>query len=271
MNGAANLAAGFVTGGSSGIGLEIARILSQRGQNVAIFARDEARLNEIAVALSAAAPRGTHVRGFACDVANTGAFRRALENAQSCFGTPSHAVASAGLAVPGLFVDQSHEMRARHMAVNYQGAVTFVETVVPWMREKGGHIGLISSAAAYFGIYGYSAYAPSKFALRGLAEVLTLELARDAITVTHIAPPDTDTPMLAAETRSKPAATVEITGAGRLWTPQNVARAAVRAMDLGQADAPIGTQIKAVARLSSVMGPLLRRWQARVVRRHDGS
>lgn len=271
MTGGPPRAAGFVTGGSSGIGLEIARLLSGRGQNVAIFARDPARLVAVSDQLTHAAPPGTQVRGFACDVADADGFRGALDAAYAQFGAPSHAIASAGVATPGLFTEQSPQMRARHMAVNYQGAVTFVEGVVPWMRGQGGHIGLISSAASYFGIYGYSAYAPSKFALRALAEVLTLEMAHEGISVTHIAPPDTDTPMLAAEALSRPAATAEITGAGGLWAPQAVARAALRAMDKGRPDAPIGAQAKALARLASVLAPLLRHWQARVVKRHDGT
>jgi len=264
-------AAGFVTGGSSGIGLELARAMAVRGQDVAIFARDASRLDDARTILHAAAAHGTRVRSFACDVTDRAALTAAVDTAIAELGSPSHAIAAAGIATPGLFTEQDPVVHDQHMAVNYTGSRDFVAAVLPSMTARGaGRIGLISSAAAYFGIYGYSAYAPSKFAVRALAEVLTLELAPLGISVTHIAPPDTDTPMLTAENRTKPAASREITKAGGLWRPEQVAARTLAAMDRGRPEAPIGAQTAALARLSSVLAPVLRGWQARVIRRHGG-
>ncbi len=261
--------AGFITGGSSGIGLEMARILLRRGQSVALFARDAARLSQAQSDLGSDAVQGARILLCPCDVADRSALEGAVETALAELGPPSHAIAAAGVAVPGLFLDQDVALQDQHMAVNYTGARDFVRAVTPAMSQVRGHIGLVSSAASYFGIYGYSAYAPSKYALRALAEVLTLELAAQGISVTHIAPPDTDTAMLAAEERTKPPATKDITAAGGLWQPQDVAARAIAAMDAGRAEAPIGAQTKALARLSSLLSPALRAWQRRIIRRHD--
>ncbi len=70
------------------------------------------------------------------------------------------------------------------------------------------------------GIFGMSSYSASKFALRGLAEALRMECKPFGITVSLAFPPDTDTPMLAAENLVKPLETKAISGdAGTLGTP----------------------------------------------------
>ena len=73
------------------------------------------------------------------------------------------------------------------------------------MRQLGsGRIVLVSSQAGQIGVYGYTSYCATKFALKGLAESLQMELARDNIYVTVAYPPDTDTPGLAEENKTKP-------------------------------------------------------------------
>src|SRR5262245_1258901 len=86
------------------------------------------------------------------------------------------------------------------MRTNYFGSLNFAHAVVPSMIENGGGpLVFVSSAAAICGIYGYSSYGASKFAVRRLAETLRVELRRDGIAVTLVYAPDTDTPQLAGE------------------------------------------------------------------------
>lgn len=73
------------------------------------------------------------------------------------------------------------------------------------------------------GVFGYSAYAGSKFALRGLAEVLHMELFPYNISVTLSHPPDTDTPGFAVEELTKPKETKLISEASGLLSPDEVA------------------------------------------------
>ena len=74
------------------------------------------------------------------------------------------------------------------------------------MRAAGsGQLVLVASAAALIGLYGYSSYAPSKFAVRGLAEALRSELAPEGIGVSVVYPPDTDTPGYREELRHRSA------------------------------------------------------------------
>ncbi len=259
----------FITGGSSGIGFAAAWELALKGHNLALFARDASKLLAARDALLEAAPN-IDVEVFAVDVANREGFVDALETAIDHLGAPDMAIASAGIAEPGLFQDQSFEQHQRHMDVNYFGTLTFLETLRgPMAAAGGGRFGLIASGAAFFGIYGYGAYAPSKFALRGLAEILHLELESANISVTLIYPPDTDTPQLAAEKRTKPSATQEISEGGGLWQPEDVAARLIKGMEAGKPVVTPGPQMVLLNGLSSLISPILRWHQRRIIRKHE--
>ncbi|KIH49425.1 hypothetical protein ANCDUO_20500, partial [Ancylostoma duodenale] len=82
---------------------------------------------------------------------------------------------------------------------NYQYVYPFVKVyatrcVVAGMKSKrSGHISFVSSAAGQCAIYGYTAYAPTKFALRGFADALQMELFPYNINISVLYPPNTDT------------------------------------------------------------------------------
>ncbi|MBO9399617.1 SDR family oxidoreductase [Shimia sp. R9_3] len=260
--------AAFITGGSSGIGFAAAMQLAVKGHDLALFARDSSRLLAARDALLQAAPK-INVETYAVDVANEVALTEALSDAVLKLGAPEMAIASAGIAQPGLFHAQSADLHRRHMDVNYFGTLTFVQALTKPMQDAGGgHIGLISSGAAFFGIYGYGAYAPSKFALRGLAEILHLELAAANITTTVIYPPDTDTPQLTEEKRTKPMATQKITEGGGIWQPEDIAARLIAGMKAGHATVAPGFQMAALNRLGSLIAPVLRWHQKRIISQH---
>ncbi|WP_270725066.1 SDR family oxidoreductase [Shimia sp. Alg240-R146] len=258
----------FVTGGSSGIGLQTARQLAARGHDIALFARDPGKLAAARELILSETPNVT-VREFPVDVSSRTEITAAVTEAVRIMGAPDYAIASAGISEPGLFVDQPLDTHERHMAVNYFGALYFAHALVDPMRANGGgRLGFVSSVAAFFGIYGYSAYAPSKFALSGLGEVLHLELAEAGISVTVLHPSDTETAMLASENLTKPAATAEIGEGGGLWKPEDVAIRLIAAMNAGRATAATGVQMTALGALSSLLAPVLRWHQRRIIKKH---
>ena len=109
--------------------------------------------------------------------------------------------------------------------INYLGAVFCTKACLSSMRQQGsGRIVLISSQAGQVGVFGYTSYCATKFALKGLAESLQMELARDNIYVTVAYPPDTDTPGLAEENKSKPIETQLINETSGLLSAEEVAR-----------------------------------------------
>jgi len=93
------------------------------------------------------------------------------------------------------------------------------------MRQLGsGRIVLLSSQAGQLGVFGYTSYCATKFALKGFAESLQMELARDNIFVTVVYPPDTDTPGLIEENKTKPIETQLINETSGVSSAEDVAR-----------------------------------------------
>lgn len=257
----------FVTGGSSGIGLAAALQLAGSGHPLALLARDNARLEAARRLIEERVP-GARVEIFAADVSQRQACTEAVLAAIRLLGAPEWAIASAGIAEPGEFVEQSLDAHEAQMAVNYFGSLYFAHAVVGAMKSGGGgRLVFISSGAAFVGIYGYSAYAPSKFAVRGLAEILRIELAPLGIGVSLCYPPDTDTPQLAAEARTKPEATKIISSGGGLWSPEKVAEMMLRKAARGRFVVAPGFQMALLSQAHSLLAPLLRSYQSRVVRR----
>lgn len=137
----------------------------------------------------------------------------------------------AGQAVCGTLVETSVETARWMMDINYFGTFQPTRYVLDGMRERaasgqddGGVIVLTSSMAGMLGVYGLGAYSASKFALRGLAEALSLESAHLGISVTVALPGDTDTPGLKVENESKPAITKAMSSEGGLAQASEMGR-----------------------------------------------
>ena len=222
----------FVTGGSSGIGLAVAMRLARDHRRVALFARDAERL-ERAVAQIAAAFPATMVRAYPVDVSDGQAVERAMAEAVADLGAPRRVVISAGVVRLGETEDLTPTDHRRLMDVNYFGSLWVVRALLPHLT-RGAAIGLVGSAAGIIGIYGYAAYAPSKFALRGLAEILRVELRGRGIGVTLCLPPDTETPMLAVEETGRSPVTARLAAEGGRMSADAVANALVTGMERGR-------------------------------------
>lgn len=256
----------IVSGGSSGIGKACAGRLIALGHVVALLARDPVRLEQAQRDLAAEWP-GAVVLTEAVDVGDRQACEAAVANLIAAHGAPVWVVASAGMARPGLFLEQCVEDHVAQMQVNYLGTLHLLKSATPSMAQAGGgRVVLVSSGAAFLGIYGLSAYAPSKFAVRGLAEILRLELAGHGISVTLACPPDTDTPQLAEEERTKPALTRRISSAGGVWSADAVASAMIDAAISGRFLVGPGWAIRALSIFHSLVGPIFRLRQSRLLR-----
>jgi len=211
----------LVTGGSSGIGLACARLAIDRDARVSLLARRPDALDDAAAGLRAA---GGRVAVAAADVADAAQAVTAVAALTDALGPVDVAICSAGQTRPGYFQDLEPDLFRQLMDVNYFGTVNVVRAVVPAMieRRRGSIVG-VSSAAGLVGVFGYSAYAPTKFAVRGFLETLRAELARYGIHVGCSFPPDTDTPQLAEEEQYKPKETKAISGTIKPLSAERVA------------------------------------------------
>jgi 3-dehydrosphinganine reductase len=118
---------------------------------------------------------------------------------------------------------------------NYLGTVWLTQALVPHFKaRRTGHIANVSSLAGVLGFLGFAAYAPSKFAVVGFSEVLRNELRTFSIRVTLLLPPETRTPLLEFENRTKPPETRAIGGTIKPLEADEVARVLLRGMAQGR-------------------------------------
>jgi len=255
-----------ISGGSSGIGLAMAQALAGEGTRLTLLARDPQRLEAAAAAIRAAAP-GAEVAARPCDMRDAHAAAQAVAEAEE--RTPLDlVVACAGAVRAGSFAELPPETHRELMETNYFGALNLLRPTLAPMRARGaGRALIVGSAAGLAGFWGYSAYAPTKFALRGLAEALRAECAPDGVSVSIGHPPDTETPQLAAERAERPPQLAAIAGTAPAWEAQAVAAALLRGARRGRADVPVGTAAWALMRLAPAVRPAVDAWFARVAAR----
>lgn len=265
----------LVTGGSSGIGRAIALRLARHGAHVAILARGEAALAAVLSELEAipqSEPRT--FSAVACDVSDADRCRAAVDAAIGALGGLDLVVNNAGVAHAERFEDTPLDVFRRLLEVNFLGAVHATRAALPTLRAQGrGHVANVSSLAGLVAIYGYAAYAPSKFALTAFSEVLRQELRPHGIGVSVCFPPDTDTPQLAAENRTKPAETRALAGNAALLAPGTVADALLEGVARGRFWIIPGRSARLLAWASRVAPGLARTIVDREIRaagRHAG-
>ncbi|KAH0617977.1 hypothetical protein JD844_016803 [Phrynosoma platyrhinos] len=229
-----------VTGGSSGIGKSIAIECFKQGAFITLIARNEV-VHFISVDISK-------------DYAHVA---KVLKQAQEKLGPVDMLVNCAGTSVNGKFEDLDASRFEQLMAVNYLGSVYPTHAVITTMKERRlGRVVFVSSQAGQVGLFGYSAYSATKFALRGLAEALQMEVKPYNIYITVAYPPDTDTPGYAEESQTKLLETKLISEASSICQPDHVARIIVKDAIQGKFFSSVGADGHMLAVLTSGMSPV---------------
>jgi uncharacterized oxidoreductase len=185
-----------VTGGSSGIGLALAREFLARGAQVLIVGRRQERLNEAASEL---ARSGTTVKTFAGDVTNSSDRTKLIAKAVAELGGIDILVNNAGAVRAGrLEAIAEDEIRAM-MEVDLIAPILLTREALPHLRKGGDSLIVnITSAAALTGVPFYGTYAATKAGLARFGEALRRELTGEGVHVLTVYPVATDTPMMAS-------------------------------------------------------------------------
>ena len=221
----------YLIGGSSGIGLAAAEQLAARGAHVMIFARNRDRLESARRDIKERArDTGQRVSCAAMDVSDAAQARAVLSAALAEFGVPDVLINAAGRAYPRRFEDVSLAQFRETLEVNLHGIWHAVQVLTPPMKAKGGLIVNVSSMAGLIGVFGYTDYSASKFAVIGLSEALRSELKPHRLRVLVLCPPDTDTPGFQVENKTKPAETRAVSGQPAM-RPDEVAGVLIRGME----------------------------------------
>jgi 3-dehydrosphinganine reductase len=221
----------YVVGGSTGIGLSIARKTVALGAHVTIFARRQAVLESAHTEiLTACRSSSQRVSWRVMDVADHEQVRAVLSATVAEVNPPDVLINCAGRAVPRRFEEVTHEQFEDTLRVNLHGCWNTVHALLPYMKTRGGYIVNTSSIAGLIGVFGYTDYCASKFALIGFSEALRCELKPHGIVVSVLCPPDTDTPGFADENKTKPDETRAISATAKLMSADAVADALLRGM-----------------------------------------
>jgi len=211
----------FVTGGASGIGLAVARLLAARGATVAIFNRNPERANAAVEGLRA---QGLAAHAWPADVADGASVESAFEKALAALKRVDVLVNNAGITRDGLLARMSDAQWDEVLETDLTGAFRCCRAVVrPMMKARYGRIVNVSSVVGLIGNPGQANYAAAKAGLLGLTRALARELSSRSITVNAVCPGFIETDMTAALPE---AARTELFGRiplGRLGAPKEVA------------------------------------------------
>lgn len=186
----------WIIGASSGIGAALVQKFIRETTDaemakMVISARSADSLQDIA----AASPR---IASVPCDVTDPAAVDEALARIEAEHGLPDLMVYCAGFYKPMPVAEFSRDTIAKHIAVNYQGAVNCLDPILRKMRARGsGEIAITASVAGYRGLPKAGAYGPTKAALINLCETLREELSGTGVVMRVINPGFVETPMTA--------------------------------------------------------------------------
>ncbi len=254
----------LVTGASSGIGLATAKALAPMGAELTLVARRGPTLEQIRDELRPNATRPIHV--LPLDISDEAAVERQVPLHVQAHGVDV-LINNAGIAMPGRFLELDKKHFRELMEVNYFGAVYMCRAIAPHMVKKGqGHIANVGSLLSVMSVYGYSAYAATKFALYGFSDALRGELRPHGIQVSILLPPDTDTPQHSFEMPHLPAETRAIAGTVKMLSAEEVAMTLLRNMAKGKFEIIPGWDARLTAAVHRI-APGLVRWYCDAITR----
>lgn len=178
----------LITGGTTGIGRQTARLFLQHGARVAITGQDAKRVAE------AGATLGGGVIAIRADVSSASDMAAAADRLKDEFGGLDVVFANAGIAKPASFAAVTDANIDDQISVNFKGVIYTVQTMLPLLRNPASII-LTSTSLTEQGASGMSVYAATKAAVRSLARSLSAELAGQGVRVNVVSPGPIDTPI----------------------------------------------------------------------------
>jgi NAD(P)-dependent dehydrogenase (short-subunit alcohol dehydrogenase family) len=177
----------LVTGGSSGIGLAIARMLRDEGFELTLVSRRSARIEAAAAELGAAA--------IAADVSEAEECERIVVEHRDRFGRLDVLVNSAGIGIGGRIEDLPAKHHDLQLAVNLRGLFLVTQAAIPLLRESRGWVVNLASIAGTLPTPGLATYGATKAAVIALTRSLNEELQGDGVRAIALCPGFVDTPM----------------------------------------------------------------------------
>lgn len=226
MSGKLNEKVAVITGGSSGIGLGIAKRFTGEGAKVAITGRNQKAIDK---ALTEIGINGIGIRG---DVSNLDDLTRIYQAVADRFGKVDTLIVNAGVYILGPLATFTEEQFDTVSDINFKGAFFSVQKALPVLKD-GASVILVSSTVNGKGVPNHAAYAATKAAVRSLARSFSADLLGRKIRVNTLTPGPIDTPVFTTvtgsveEANAMKAAMGDFTPVKRVGTPAEIAAAAV--------------------------------------------
>jgi NAD(P)-dependent dehydrogenase (short-subunit alcohol dehydrogenase family) len=189
--------AALVTGGSSGIGLAIARALGSDGYSITVSARRPDKLEEAVEGLRA---DGVEAQAVPGNMLNEEDVIAAVDAHRERYGRLDVLVNNAGLGIGGAIADAETKKLDMQIGINLRAVYIALRESIPLLKEAGAEHGkaLVVNVASIAGVHGQgwlAAYSATKAGVVGLSQAAHGELANDGIQVTAFCPAFVDTPM----------------------------------------------------------------------------
>ncbi len=246
----------FISGGSSGIGLALAHEFRKRGASLVLVARSQTRLDSAKAEIlqTDSAPRQT-VETISADVSDYASLKQSVDHYLQTHAAPDILVNGAGLVHTAKFINLSVAQYEEMIKVNYLGMVYFCKLIIPEMiKNHHGYVVNISSAGGLFPVYGYTGYAPTKYAVRGFSDCLRQEMRLLGINVSVVFPPDTQTPQLENEIPTRPIITQALAETNGVLRPEQVALEIVKGMEKKRYAILPGSEVKFLSKIANLAG-----------------
>ena len=178
----------WITGASSGIGKALAEKFANENWKVAISARRENLLNEIA--------KNENISAFPLDVTDDQKVREVFSNILKEFKDIDLCVFSSGAYDPKLEKEINKDQIKKIMNINFFGVLNCIKATEEYFKNrKKGHLSIVSSIAGYRGLPNSSGYGPSKAALTNLTESLYFDFKKHNVRISLISPGFIKTPL----------------------------------------------------------------------------
>ena len=176
----------WITGASSGIGEALAYVLAGEGNKLVLSSRNEAELLRVKNNCNVGSD---NILLLPFDLQETSGSGELAKKVIEKFGRIDILINNGGVSQRSYTIDTPITIDRKIMEVNFFGTVALTKTVLPYMvKQKSGHIVVISSISGKFGFYLRSAYSAAKHALYGFFESLRMEVNKDSIQILIVCP-----------------------------------------------------------------------------------